>query len=214
MRNALHILLVSNSSARRSRLAEVLRKSLERATVKVAAGLGMSQWSLEQTAADVLIADLDGPSAAADFIRLLKDLSGRIGAVVLIDDPEPQWVRAALGAGIHAIISHNPDADELQLAVAAAEAGLVLLHPISASNLIARDLRSSLPAAALEPLTARECQVLRLMSEGLGNKEIAARLEISEHTAKFHISSILGKLGAASRTEAVSTGIRNGLIPI
>jgi DNA-binding NarL/FixJ family response regulator len=56
--------------------------------------------------------------------------------------------------------------------------------------------------------------VLRLISEGLGNKEIAARLEISEHTAKFHISSILGKLGVSSRTEAVSNGIRKGLIPI
>ena len=65
-----------------------------------------------------------------------------------------------------------------------------------------------------EDLTARESEVLRLVSMGLGNKEIAARLAISEHTAKFHISSILGKLHAASRTEAVSLGIRKGLIPI
>jgi len=66
----------------------------------------------------------------------------------------------------------------------------------------------------VEELTARERQVLRLLGDGLGNKEIAARLAISEHTAKFHISSILGKLSAASRTEAVSQGIRRGLIPI
>jgi DNA-binding NarL/FixJ family response regulator len=66
----------------------------------------------------------------------------------------------------------------------------------------------------VEPLTAREQQVLRLMSEGLGNKAIAVQLKISEHTVKFHISSILGKLSVNSRTEAVSLGIRKGIIPI
>jgi DNA-binding NarL/FixJ family response regulator len=65
-----------------------------------------------------------------------------------------------------------------------------------------------------ERLTAREFEVLRLLSDGLGNREIASRLAISEHTAKFHISSILGKLNVATRTEAVSQGIRRGLIPI
>jgi DNA-binding NarL/FixJ family response regulator len=65
-----------------------------------------------------------------------------------------------------------------------------------------------------ERLTAREFEVLRLLSEGLANREIASRLAISEHTAKFHISSILGKLNVATRTEAVSQGIRRGLIPI
>jgi DNA-binding NarL/FixJ family response regulator len=65
-----------------------------------------------------------------------------------------------------------------------------------------------------EELTARESEVLRLVSMGLGNKEVAGRLAISEHTVKFHISSILGKLHAGSRTEAVSLGIRRGLIPI
>jgi DNA-binding NarL/FixJ family response regulator len=68
--------------------------------------------------------------------------------------------------------------------------------------------------AMTEDLTARESEVLRLVSMGLGNKEIASRLAISEHTAKFHISSILSKLHAGSRTEAVSLGIRRGLIPI
>jgi DNA-binding CsgD family transcriptional regulator len=63
-----------------------------------------------------------------------------------------------------------------------------------------------------EPLTPREREVLRLLASGLGNKEIAAKLKISEHTAKFHVASILGKLGAASRAEAVSIGMRNGLI--
>lgn len=65
-----------------------------------------------------------------------------------------------------------------------------------------------------EHLTDREHQVLVLMAEGLSNKEISTRMAISENTVKFHISSVLGKLGAASRTEAVSIGIRRGLLAI
>ena len=65
-----------------------------------------------------------------------------------------------------------------------------------------------------ESLTPRESEVLRLLADGLGNKEIAARMNVSEHTVKFHIRSILGKLGASSRTEAVSRGLRSGLIEL
>jgi DNA-binding NarL/FixJ family response regulator len=65
-----------------------------------------------------------------------------------------------------------------------------------------------------EALTPREGEVLRLLAEGSSNREIAVRLNISEHTIKFHIRSILGKLGAASRTEAVARGLRSGLIDL
>jgi DNA-binding NarL/FixJ family response regulator len=65
---------------------------------------------------------------------------------------------------------------------------------------------------AVEELTPREIEVLRMMAEGLANKEIATRLGISDHTVKFHISSILAKIGASTRTEAVTLGIRMGLI--
>jgi DNA-binding CsgD family transcriptional regulator len=64
----------------------------------------------------------------------------------------------------------------------------------------------------IEPLSAREREVLQMVAAGSGNKEIAAKLGISEHTVKFHVASILGKLGAESRTEAVALGIRRGLV--
>jgi DNA-binding CsgD family transcriptional regulator len=66
----------------------------------------------------------------------------------------------------------------------------------------------------VEQLTSREREVLDLMSAGLSNRQIAMQLGISEHTAKFHISSVLGKLGASSRTQAVTRGIRTGLIAL
>ena len=66
--------------------------------------------------------------------------------------------------------------------------------------------------ALVEPLSARELEVLRRMAEGLANKQIARELEISEHTVKFHVNAVLGKLGAQSRTEAVVRATRAGLI--
>lgn len=164
--------------------------------------------------ADIVVADIDGPSAAASFLSFMAEGAGEIGAVALIDDPDPRWVQAALHAGINAIISREPSSEELHIALAAADAGLVLLYPASARALMPAAFEASELAFEPERLTAREYEVLRLLSEGLGNKEIAVRLGISEHTAKSHISSILGKMGAASRTEAVSQGIRRGLIPI
>src|SRR5216683_2649955 len=76
-----------------------------------------------------------------------------------------------------------------------------------------RECAASYPVdELLEPLTRREREVLQMLAAGLANKEIAARLAISDHTVKFHVASILGKLGASTRTEAVSAGIRRGLV--
>ena len=99
------------------------------------------------------------------------------------------------------------------------DAGLLLLHPNSAPHSSPRlpffdEVDREASSASMETLTPREHEILRLVSEGLGNREIAGRLAISEHTVKFHVSSVLGKLGAGSRTEAVSQGIRKGLIPV
>ena len=119
-----------------------------------------------------------------------------------------------IAAGVNAIIARDAERDPLALAVEAADAGYVLIHPTSARMLgdavpVLRDMPDN-----VEQLTAREREVLDLMSGGLGNKEIATRLGISEHTVKFHTSSILAKLSAASRTEAVSQGIKRGLIAL
>ena len=99
-----------------------------------------------------------------------------------------------------------PHASEAQIAAAlhAAAADLVILTPESITNPVAAH-----PASGL---TARETEVLRMIAEGLANKEIAYRLGISEHTVKFHVSALLGKLGAGSRAEAIGLGIRQGAI--
>jgi DNA-binding CsgD family transcriptional regulator len=84
------------------------------------------------------------------------------------------------------------------------EAEAVLSLPPSADDVV----------SPVEALTAREHDVLVLLADGLANRDIAARLDISEHTVKFHLASIFGKLGASTRTEAVQRGLRLGVIEI
>jgi len=104
--------------------------------------------------------------------------------------------------------------EEIVGAVEAAAAGLIALHPAAAESiwsLLPAPVRTTV-APAGQALTPREIEVLGMMAEGLGNKTIARRLGISEHTVKFHVGSILTKLNASSRTEAVTLGARQGLI--
>lgn len=98
-------------------------------------------------------------------------------------------------------------------AIVAAAADLTVLTQAQVRRLF-RSRQTLEPGALIEPLTPRELQVLRMLADGLGNKEIASKLGISDHTAKFHVTQILGKLGAGSRTEAVAIGIRRGIVPI
>jgi NarL family two-component system response regulator YdfI len=139
---------------------------------------------------------------------------GAPALVLLVGNITRSEARRILQAGALAILPRDSAEDEITAAIEAAAAGLAVFTP--------EILEVFLPAAAeisqsgefpvVEPLTSREGEVLSLMAEGAGNKEIASRLHISEHTAKFHVSSILAKLGAATRTEAVTRGYKEGLI--
>ncbi|HWJ22796.1 MAG TPA: response regulator transcription factor, partial [Gemmatimonadaceae bacterium] len=138
-------------------------------------------------------------------------------AVLLVPDADDagHWAPAALRAGVRAVLPRTASAAEIALAVESAAAGLVVLHPeVAAAPLAAAvhadaaDQRAPASRAALpdEPaggpsLTPREIEVLGMLAEGLGNKQIAPRLGITEHTVKYHVASIFAKLGASSRTE-------------
>jgi DNA-binding NarL/FixJ family response regulator len=122
-------------------------------------------------------------------------------------------LRHTLQAGVHAILLADSAPREILSALEAASAGLAVISPEVLDSLLpapAEAISDDLPLG--EPLTARESEILSLLADGAGNKEIASRLRISEHTVKFHVSSILAKLGAATRTEAVSRGYKEGLI--
>ena len=163
----------------------------------------------------VLLIDASGDHSDSILEDIAEsDLASETAIVLLTDRPASTWSGEALRSGVRAILPADIAPDQLVAALQAAGAGLVVLNP--------SDINAALPAAAAsssqgvaelaEPLTRREREVLQMLAAGLGNKEIATRLNISDHTAKFHVASILGKLGASTRTEAVAVGIRRGLI--
>jgi DNA-binding NarL/FixJ family response regulator len=167
---------------------------------------------------DVLLIDASGDHATSLLADIRDtDLASDLPIVLLSDHASPAQSAQALHDGIRAILPTDIAADQLLAALQAAAAGLVVLHPadidaaLPASTATAGTGTQS-PAELAEPLTRREREVLQMLAAGLANKEIAARLNISDHTAKFHVASILGKLNATTRTEAVAVGIRRGLI--
>ena len=163
--------------------------------------------------ADILVVEAETPGDPA--VREALDWASSGGSVVLLlRNPSSESIADALRDGVKSILLSGLTGTELVTAIEAAAAGFVVLDEHGAEAILGSPtFATGIDSKPLiEPLTPREIEVLRLLAVGLGNKEIAARLEISEHTAKFHVASILSKLGAASRTEAVTLGIRHGLV--
>ena len=133
-------------------------------------------------------------------------------AIVLLSTaPGAAWSARARRAGVRAVLGHDASADEIAAAVTATRAGLLVLHPGALSGASAS---ATLARPDASTLTTREMEILEMMAEGMRNRAIAGRLKISRHTVKFHVASILTKLAARSRTEAVTLGVRRGLISL
>jgi DNA-binding NarL/FixJ family response regulator len=168
----------------------------------------------DEPAPDGTVWLLDEPNAPAlDALTAQRYSDAARAAVVLSDEPGMAAQLARAGLRGWACLARDADPEQLDLAVRAAEAGLVLLDlPVATTSLTQPAAVALAGGGAAEPLTARELQVLQLVAQGLPNKGIARRLGISENTAKFHVASLCGKLGASSRTEAVTLAARRGLI--
>ncbi|MEP6717072.1 MAG: response regulator transcription factor [Terriglobia bacterium] len=138
-------------------------------------------------------------AADEDAATTLASLEG-IPTVILTEQSHRNLIRA----GARGVLPTDASELQIEIAIRAAGAGLAVLPHESATA-------PAVPQAA-SGLTARETQILRMVAEGLANKEIAYRLGISEHTVKFHVSALLGKLGAGSRAEAIGMGVRLGAI--
>lgn len=164
------------------------------------------------TAAEALRPDV--VLAALPLEELTPPGGGPAPALVLLTgEAQPAWSLEALRLGVRAVLPRDASAGEILAAVEAAASGLAVLDPRELDALLSTDAPAA-AAAETRVLTARELEVLRMMAEGAANKTIAWKLAISEHTVKFHVASILAKLSAGSRTEAVTIGIRRGLILI
>jgi NarL family two-component system response regulator YdfI len=194
-----------------SRIALIAAASSARAAPRNASAF---QARIRETQAEVLLIETAGPEKLAALVDLMAQ-PDTPPIVLLADHLNRAELRRALHNGVRAVLPRDAASQEILAAIEAVSAGLTVLS--------SDDMDALLPATAEsgnvdsdrstgEALSPRETEVLAMLAEGLGNKEIATRLNISDHTVKFHVSSIMGKLGAGSRGEAVARGIRDGLI--
>jgi len=175
--------------------------------------------SLVTNAQDIDVIVLSDETVLANLGRTASDTSN-IALVVLSDNDEGTIPALyALRLRSWGIVPTDAPTAQVQAAVFAVFQGLVAVPAARSEQLQTRQVAMGMtgviaPDEQDEALTGREREVLELLSQGLSNKLIARRLQISEHTVKFHVSSVSNKLGAASRTDAVSRGIRRGLITL
>ncbi len=178
------------------------------ACIEIAGRIDAAQLSSSEVSGDVLL--IEATDAVDHDWQALADLP--IPVVLLLDSADSGLIDSALRSGIRGVISADATPQEIESALYAANAGLVVTIPAALAELL-QPLTGELATEELaERLSERELQVLDLLAEGLSNKLLAHRLNISEHTVKTHVASIFAKLGASSRTEAVSKAIRRGLV--
>jgi DNA-binding NarL/FixJ family response regulator len=212
----LRILVIADDPLARAGLASLLAEQPGCAVVGRVSGLDDLPAMVEVYRPDILLWDMSWqPDSAIERLALLVERTPPV-AVLL---PDEGRVGEVWSAGIRAVLRRDADPAQVAAALHALTQGLGVIDGSFAAAL-ARPAGLS-PRKAwsdpktdplIEELTARELAVLRLVAEGLPNKTIALRLGISEHTVKFHVNAILGKLGVASRTEAVFRATRLGVI--
>jgi two-component system, NarL family, response regulator YdfI len=207
---AIRIAVAATSAVRRAGLESIIRSHAE---FQLAGSFG----TVASLAPFARSSELDVIVIDSNSIHdLLLEPTSEAAIVLLTEVSDARSISRLLRSGVRAILSRQSEPDDVLSAIFAVYDGLVLLSMPAAESLAAvfGDQPLQVEDELSEEITSRETDVLRMLAEGLVNKDIAARLGISEHTVKFHISSILDKLGASTRTEAVTQGIRRGLIPI
>ena len=164
---------------------------------------------------EVLVIDPAGRPAEV-MLRPLSRVATLPPSVLLADEIGSAAFARLLRSGVRGVLPVDATAPEIAAAIEAVAAGLVVLHPSAPPVSVSRPTGTRRPGGetGIDQLTPRELEILTMIAEGLGNRAIAQRLGISTHTVKFHIASTLDKLGARSRTEAVTIAVRRGALMV
>ncbi|HZD31627.1 MAG TPA: response regulator transcription factor [Candidatus Angelobacter sp.] len=221
---SVRVLICAASSFARAELERLLEPESSLQVVGAVPNTNSLRPAIAESDPDVLFLQIDGQLQEMRWEELI--VLG-VPIVLLAESVDLVGAAAAIAGGVQGIVVGDVTGAELAATATSAAAGLLTLssdladlvrqgllaHSSEDADSYAPDLAHVLDDFP-EHLTLREREVLEMMSEGLSNKEIAAQLNISAHTVKYHVSSILGKLGASSRTEATTIGLRRGLITI
>lgn len=209
MADRIRVLLVDDHAVVRRGLRSFLELQPDIEVVGEAAGAADGVDQAGRLAPDVVIMDLVMPDGdGVDAIRALREVAPRVRVLVLSSYLDDSRVFAAVQAGAAGYLLKDVQPDALADAIRQVARGLPVLHPQIAARLMHRTAEPK----PLADFTQREQDVLKLVAEGLSNKEIASRLFISEKTVKTHVSNVLQKLGVADRTQAALLAVRRRLV--
>jgi two-component system nitrate/nitrite response regulator NarL len=202
----LRVLIVANDPLARTGLASLLANQPGLTVVGQVAGDSDLHQALDVYRPDVVLWDMLSPATAVERLVDFRDEGRPVVALI----PEEVAAADVWGAGARGVLLREASPDSMAAALWSAAEGLAVFDPAFVPPFNASRTQSSDRLA--EELTPREREVLESLAQGHSNKEIARQLGISEHTVKFHVNSILGKLNVQSRTEAVVRATRLGLV--
>lgn len=209
------LIIVDDHPVVRDGLVAILGTQPDFLIVGEAASGGEALVMVRERHPDVVLLDLEMPGMdGVETIRLLREEWPGVRVVVFTAFDTDERILGAVQAGAKGYLLKGVPRSELFEAIRVVHQGGSLLQPVVASRLLDTLASGEGSDFPVEELTPREMEVLALLTEGKQNKEIAAELVITERTVKFHISSILGKLGAGNRTEAVTIALQHGLIDL
>jgi DNA-binding NarL/FixJ family response regulator len=218
-RDTLRVVILSPALAVRAGLRTLLAAEMGAGSQQppveiIAEAASLTDLGLIPVQADLLLMTADS-ALAQELEQVTSASAGQLAILMLSSDPRDARILPGLPLRAWGFLPEDTTTQELLAALAALQQGLcvgdsALMQFLWTEKRLSGERQTDL----LEPLTERESEVLQLLAQGLANKQIGVQLEISEHTVKFHVSSIYAKLGASNRAEAVRLGVQNGLILI
>ena len=215
MPHSIRVLLADDHAVVRKGIREFLEEDPEITVIAEASDGAEAVRLASALAPDVAVLDIEMPRLTGiEATRQIKAALPDVRVLILTAYEDDPYVFALLRAGADGYLLKSADSDDLVRAVKTTAAGGKVLDPAVAAKVIAQ-MTAGKPAAAsdqIEPLSERELAVLRLAGQGLANKAIAAALGISDRTVQGHLANVYGKLGVASRTEAVTKALKLGWI--
>ena len=215
MIGSIRILVVDDHPVLRDGLVAILSTQAGFEVVGEAETGGKAVLLAAELQPDIVMMDLEMPGMdGVEALKQMRDRDPDIHVIVFTAYDTDDRIVAALQAGAQGYLLKGAPRDQVFEAIRVVNAGDSLLQPVVASKLLTRMRRSAGDPSTAGSVTPREMEVIRLLARGLQNKEIAAELGIAQRTAKFHVGSILAKLGAGNRTEAVTIAVQRGMIAL
>lgn len=213
MSQSIRILLADDHPVVRDGLAAMLSTQPDFAVIGQAASGADAVRQAQQLQPDVIVLDLEMPELdGVEALRQIQAANPSARVIVFTAFDTDERIVAAIQAGASGYLLKGSPRDELFRAVRVVAEGGSLLHPVVATKLMNAVRARARRGDDSEALTEREREVLQLVAQGTSNKAIARILHITERTVKFHVSAILGKLGAGNRTEAARMAVKRGLV--